>query len=95
MSCEQERTGGPDDAPMIDCETAVRQLWDYLDGQLDARAEAAVRAHISRCSDCFPHARFGDLVLKAVAEQRQAPVESPSLRSRVLERLRLEGYDEP
>ena len=94
MSCEQERAGGPADEPMIDCETAMQQLWDYLDGQLDVRAEAAVRAHMDRCSHCFPHAQFGELVLKAVAEQRRAPTDSPSLRTRVLERLRLEGYDE-
>jgi anti-sigma factor (TIGR02949 family) len=94
MSCEQERTGGSDAESMMDCESAVRQLWDYLDGQLDARAEAAIRAHMDRCGHCFPHAQFGELVLKAVAEQRRAPTESPSLRTRVLERLRLEGYDE-
>lgn len=80
---------------MIDCATAMRMLWDFLDGHLADADDAAVRAHMDRCSHCFPHAQFGELVLKAVAAQRAAPEQSISLRESVLSRLRLEGYDEP
>ncbi len=80
---------------MIDCAAAVRMLWDYLDGHLDGDNDAAVRAHVTRCGHCFPHANFGQLVLDAVAEVRRDEPELTSLRGRVLQRLRAEGYDGP
>jgi len=80
---------------MLDCGTAMRMLWDFLDGHLAKADDAAVRAHMDRCSHCFPHAQFGELVLKAVAAQRTEPESSNSVRESVLARLRLEGYDEP
>lgn len=80
---------------MIDCDTAMRMLWDFLDGHLADSDDAAVRAHMDMCSHCFPHAKFGELVLKAVAAQRATPAPANSVREGVLARLRLEGYDEP
>lgn len=96
MSCSESGASTSAGSPeMIDCATAMRMLWDFLDGHLADADDAAVRAHMDRCSHCFPHAQFGELVLKAVAAQRAAPEQSNSLRERVLSRLRLEGYDEP
>lgn len=90
MSCNE--SGAPE---MLDCTSAMRMLWDFLDGNLSHADDAAVRAHMDKCSHCFPHARFGDLVLKAVAAQRAEPEPSRSLRDSVLARLRREGYDGP
>lgn len=81
-------------AEMLDCETAMRMLWDFLDGHLSDADDAAVRAHMDRCRHCFPHARFGELVLNALAEQREARDTGRSLRDGVLARLRLEGFEE-
>ena len=36
----------------IECETAVRRLWDYVDGRLPRVAFDEVRAHLSTCSPC-------------------------------------------
>ncbi len=87
---------------MLDCGTAVRMLWDYLDGHLGAPEEAAVRQHISRCSHCFPHADFAKVVLDAVAQVRESQVREPQarpaaseLRDRILTQLRAEGYEGP
>lgn len=91
---------------MLDCGTAVRMLWDYLDGRLGPPDEAAVRQHVTRCSHCFSHADFGQVVLDAVAQLReaqtieaqtreaQAPAPS-TLRDRILTQLRAEGYEGP
>jgi anti-sigma factor (TIGR02949 family) len=87
--------GTPGTPAMLDCGAAVRMLWDFLDGQLSTDDDAAVRAHMARCSHCFPHARFGELVLEALAAQRAAPEPGASIRDGVIARLRLEGYDEP
>lgn len=83
----------PPDVPSLDCGTAVRMLWDYLDGNLDAVNEAAVRAHVTRCSHCFPHANFGQLVVDAMAQVRDTPDSAAAARDGVLARLRAEGYE--
>ncbi len=80
--------------PMLDCETALSMLWDFLDRRLGEVDDAAVRSHMDRCAHCFPHARFGELVLKAVAAQRDGAARAESVRDRVLDRLRREGFRE-
>jgi anti-sigma factor (TIGR02949 family) len=82
---------------MIDCGTAVRMLWDYLDGHLGPQEVEQVRAHVTRCSHCFAHADFGQVVLDAVARLRKTPEPATveCVRARLLDRLRAEGYDGP
>lgn len=88
-TAENETCGGTGG---LDCTEAVNKLWDYLDGQLNESDREAVRNHVEVCSQCFPHAGFGQVVLDAVAKVRAAEPEPPSLRDSVLARLRLEGY---
>lgn len=83
------------DMPMMDCDTAIRMLWDFLDGKLGPVDEAAVREHVQMCRHCHPHASFGEIVINAVAAQRAPRVEDATLRHRVLEALRAEGLDTP
>lgn len=75
-----QTTDLPMDGEMIDCETAFRMLWDYLDGHLGPREEAAVRQHVTRCSHCFPHADFARVVLDAVAKVRESQVRESEAR---------------
>lgn len=51
----------------IDCETAVRRLWDYLDGRLPAMTHDDVEAHLSSCERCLPHFAFAGEMKKALA----------------------------
>ncbi len=81
------------DMPSLDCGAAVRMLWDYLDGNLDSVNEAEVRAHVTRCSHCFPHANFGQIVIDAMAQVRNTPDNEATVRAGVLSRLRAEGYE--
>ncbi|HMS02017.1 MAG TPA: zf-HC2 domain-containing protein [Gemmatimonadaceae bacterium] len=83
------------DMPMMDCDTAMRLLWDLLDGKLGPVDEMAVREHVNMCRHCHPHATFGEIVLNAVAAQRQPVTEELPLRSRVLDALRSEGFEAP
>lgn len=51
----------PDANPTaIDCLTAVRRLWDYLDGRLSVVAHDEVEAHLATCEKCPPHFAFAD-----------------------------------
>lgn len=67
----------------IDCETAVRRLWDYLDGRLPAMSRSEVEAHLKSCELCPPHFVFASEMQKALAAS------SPSLSIGDEARLRL------
>jgi anti-sigma factor RsiW len=70
----------------IRCETAVRRLWDYLDGGLTAPAHGEVEAHLATCAECPPHFAFAARTLDALAAARPAvpaPDEDAALRARV------------
>ena len=75
----------------VDCDMAIAQLWDYLDGELTPERMTAVKLHLERCSHCLPHAIFGEKFLKALHDC-SGPCDMPEdLRTRVMERLRSEG----
>lgn len=51
----------------IDCETAVRRLWDYLDNRLPEWSHAEVEAHLATCLLCPPHFVFAQSMRTALA----------------------------
>jgi anti-sigma factor RsiW len=55
----------------IDCETAVRRLWDFIDGRLPAMSHQEVQAHLASCLDCPPHFAFARELRSAVAASAQ------------------------
>jgi len=72
---------------MLDCAAVMRQLWDFLDGELDSERERALRMHLSMCERCTGHAEFDRLFLEAIKTVRvQAPSALP-LRLRVANAL--------
>jgi anti-sigma factor RsiW len=74
-----------DPAP-IGCETAVRRLWDYLDGGLAAPRHREVEAHLATCAACPPHFAFAARTLDVLAAARPdapSPDEQAALRVRV------------
>jgi anti-sigma factor (TIGR02949 family) len=72
----------------VDCEEAMRCLWDYLDGELSPAEERAVRTHIAICTRCYPRMAFDKAFLGAIAATRRAEHASPALRARVISALR-------
>jgi anti-sigma factor RsiW len=74
------------------CETVVRQLWQYLDGDVPPDKQALVESHLAICVGCASHYEFAREFLHAVAA---APVDGPAddgLRERVLVALASEGF---
>lgn len=82
----------PDDIREIDCRTAVRQLWDYLDGELDDQRVAEVRRHLETCKHCLPHAQFGQRFLQALYGARQRHLMPPAVRTQVMAALTAAGF---
>jgi anti-sigma factor (TIGR02949 family) len=79
-------------APEIDCLMAVRQLWDYLDGELTEERMAMVRQHLERCQRCLPHHDFAKRFLDALHATRDAQLTPAQCRERVMEVLAEAGF---
>lgn len=76
----------------IDCLTAVRQLWDYLDEELDDDRFAAVKHHLDVCQSCLPHRDFGRQFLEALQAVRHERPMPSEVRRKVMERLAAAGF---
>lgn len=78
--------------PMIDCHTVMRQLWDYLDGELTAERSDAIRRHVEMCSRCRPHSEFERAFLVAVKQSRHEHSQPERLRGALVKALAEQGF---
>ena len=78
--------------PMLDCDAVMRQLWDYLDGELTDDRMEAIRAHLSMCNRCTPQAEFEQAFLRAVAQARREHSNPAGMAHRVRAALTAHGY---
>ena len=82
----------PDETQVIDCQTAVRQLWDYLDDELDDQRMVEVRQHLVSCKSCLPHAEFGRRFIQALSRARERHVMPAEVRGQVMAALSEAGF---
>ena len=82
----------PDEIRSIDCREAVRQLWDYLDDELDDQRMVEVRHHLASCKSCLPHAEFGRRFIKALSRAREHHVMPVALKAEVMAALSEAGF---
>lgn len=73
---------------MLDCESVMRQLWDYLDEQLTPETMHAVHHHLEQCQRCRPQAEFRRAFERAVAGAREEAGDTDALRERIRSALR-------
>jgi anti-sigma factor (TIGR02949 family) len=75
----------------VSCQEALLRLYEFLDGELDARSAQEIRRHIELCVGCHPKVKlateFHDALHRAARGQ---PVCPESLRKKVGEMLREE-----
>jgi len=69
----------------IDCRAAATRLYEYLDGELTAEVEAAVRGHLADCAVCFRLFEFEEAYLAFLRARTQAKAAPAHLRRRVFE----------
>lgn len=75
----------------IDCEAALAELWDYLDGELTPERKRRIELHLTKCVRCLPHVKFAERFLEAL-HCCQGDCHMPdALRNKVLEKLKREG----
>ncbi|MBV6522194.1 MAG: Anti-sigma factor RshA [Gemmatimonadaceae bacterium] len=76
----------------IDCHSALRQLWDYLDHELTPERVAEMEQHLSACRHCLPHRDFAQRFLDALHRTRDDREAPPTLRDRVVSQLAEAGF---
>lgn len=76
---------------MLDCDSVMRQLWDYLDGELTADRKSAIRSHLELCKRCHPQFEFERTFLDAVAASAPQHSNPEQLRLKLLMALEDEG----
>lgn len=82
------------DHEMLDCESVMRQLWDYLDDELSADRMVAIRAHLAVCARCYPQYEFERAFLTALERAQRTHSDPTGLRARVSAALRSEGMED-
>ena len=75
-------------APELDCRTAMRQLYDFLDNELSDTAVLQLRTHLQRCRACFDHAAFERDLLAAINQAGKKMVAPASLLERIRQQVR-------
>lgn len=77
---------------MLDCEAVMRQLWDYLDGELTADRMEAIREHVAMCARCYPQYDFEREFLAGLARLHREHSNQGALRERLMDALQRSGF---
>ena len=71
----------------ITCAEAIRRVYEYLDGELDAGWTERVHEHIEVCRRCYPYFDFERIFLDHIRGLDLPPAHSERLEQRVLRAL--------
>ncbi len=84
-------SGAPD---RIDCQQALDRVYEYLDAELTAESEAAVRHHIVECAPCFQLFDFERAYLAFLEARTRAQHAPPEARRAILNTLLTEAGEQ-
>lgn len=70
------------DVRMIDCEEALRRLFEYIDAELAGEPQREMEHHLERCRSCFSRLEFEKRLKAYTGDLGQEPV-SEDLERRV------------
>ena len=66
----------------IDCEEALRRLFEYLDAELHGEPQREMEHHLERCRSCFSRVEFEKRLKAFTAQLGREPV-PPDLQVRI------------
>lgn len=79
----------------IDCRTAFRRLYDYLDRELDPDEVVEVEAHLAVCTVCAAEYEFESRVLEEIRIRARSAHVPDGLKARVRELLESAESSDP
>jgi mycothiol system anti-sigma-R factor len=65
---------------MISCSEAVRRLWEYLDGTVDAADRALLEEHLARCRRCCGELEFARELRRFLASSAREDIPDEVMR---------------
>jgi len=73
----------------MSCEDVLRQLYAYLDGEVDNLTEAEIEHHLHHCRECFSRMDFEKKLKQKVKESAslQTPVEVRSRLNKLMSKF--------
>ncbi|MFW6193352.1 MAG: zf-HC2 domain-containing protein [Gemmatimonadota bacterium] len=74
---------GCGDVEDVSCEEAARQVYEYLDGELEEEDAEAIRCHVEQCRRCYPMYNWEQIFLETLRERAERPESSDELRRKV------------
>lgn len=85
MTDDMKRTGPePGAAPAeLSCQESLALVYEFLDGELAADWNEAVRRHVQKCRRCYPHFDFERMFLDYLHEAGNEARANPELELRI------------
>lgn len=80
--------GSTPDCGEPNCEEALHQLYEYIDGELDETRRAEIHDHLDKCGPCLDAFDFEEELRRVVAKRCHDTVPE-SLRARIAAQLEL------
>jgi anti-sigma factor (TIGR02949 family) len=68
--------------PQIDCEQALKQIFEFIDHELGDSEHEAMQHHLHTCKSCFSRVEFERLLKERVGELREDEA-SPTVTERI------------
>lgn len=78
-----------------DCEAALAELYEYLDGELTPELKVTITAHLDACVDCLQVYDFEAELRHVIAQRCRHDTVPESLRIRVAEAIAMEATTPP
>ena len=75
-TCKRKPQAIMDEVRVIDCEEALRRLFEYLDAELHGESQREMDQHLERCRSCFSRVEFEKRLKTYTAEACREPVHS-------------------
>lgn len=82
-----EPSGG-DRLEPIECQEAVRRVYEFLDGELARGMTERIRRHLEVCRRCYPYFNFERIFLEHIRSKGLGARRSEQLERKVLQILR-------
>jgi anti-sigma factor (TIGR02949 family) len=67
----------------LSCEESLALVYEFLDGELPAERNEAIRRHVRMCRRCYPHFDFERIFLDALREAGSVAQANPDLERRI------------
>ncbi len=84
MDTIRKMLGGDRGGDEITCMEALEQIYDFMDGELEAADSAAVQKHFEVCTACYPHLKMEENFRRKVQSAMARAGTPTGLRDRVL-----------